>query len=97
MAQKIYFNVHVSNYFNVDFNNKGKEATLNSKDILNCSIVSWDIDIKKVLEKMGDKKIKLTGAGSGWWEFSTENESDVVESKMSYNNFMKGGGIFLFI
>jgi len=97
--KKIYFNVHVSNYFNVDFNNTDKEATINASDVLNCSIVSWDIDTKKSLSSIGNNPITLKGEGSGWWnyEFNIESSTIKTEPSTSYNKFMKGGGMFLFI
>ena len=68
MKTDIYFNVHVSNYFNVPFSNKGKTATIKAENIINCPIVGWDIDTKKMLDQFKDEKLSLTGKGDGMWD-----------------------------
>ncbi len=66
--KNIYFNTVVSQYFNVPFNNVGEQLNLLASTILNCSVVSWDIDTKKLLHELGDQEVSLLGKGSGNWE-----------------------------
>lgn len=75
MQNTIYFNVHVSNYFNVPFSNKGKTTVIKAENIINCPIVGWDIDTKKMLDQVKEDKLSLTGKGDGVWEvFVTEKQ-----------------------
>jgi len=77
MKKDIYFNTVVSQYFNVQFNNLGDTTKLIASTILNCPIVSWDIDKKKMLEELADKEVSLLGRGSGVWEiYVDQNKPD---------------------
>ncbi len=76
--KNIYFNTLVSRYFDVPFNNAGEKIELLASTILNCSVVSWDIDTKKLLEELGDQEISLLGKGTGDWEIYTDQ---IVQNK----------------
>jgi len=68
IKNNIYFNVVVSQYFCVPFNNQGENIDLIASTVLNCSVVSWDIDTRKILSELADQEISLLGRGTGEWE-----------------------------
>lgn len=67
MKTDIYFNVHVSAYFNVPFYNTDTAILIPSDNILNCPIVSWDIGTRKMLEALEGSDLNLKGIGDGVW------------------------------
>lgn len=67
MKNDIYFNVHVSSFFSAPFNNKDRKIILDAYTILNCPIVSWDIDTKKMLDDLVGQELTLIGQGNGLW------------------------------
>ena len=111
MKRQIYFNTIVSNYFNVDFDNKDVQFFEKATTILKCPIVSWDMDVKKTLEGFGDSLIPLVGVGSGYWEIQSDRIQHKPNSeawnnppeekrspRKSFRDFMKGGSdLILFI
>ena len=78
IKRNIYFNTVVSQYFDVPFNNTGHKTDLLASTILNCSVVSWDIDTRKLLTDLGDKEVSLLGKGSGDWEIYSDQQ---IQSK----------------
>ncbi len=64
----IYFNPVVSQYFKVPFDNLGISKNLLASKILNCSVVTWDIDTKKLLSDLEDQQVSMLGRGSGLWQ-----------------------------
>jgi hypothetical protein len=104
MKHKIYFNATVSSYFKVPFYNSGYNKKIKVKDILECSIISWDIDTKRNLGSLKEDVILLTGVEFGWWEYEgeivqgkpdTEKWNNPTPKQSSYDTFMKGGGLFI--
>lgn len=104
--RNIYFNTVVSQYFNVPFNNVGHQTNLIASTILNCSVVSWDIDTRKVLAELEDEEITLLGKGSGLWEIyadmkeqhqpeSNYNEEDEDPQKEDGRNHARDLGEFI--
>lgn len=81
MKNEIYFNVHVSQYFNVPFSNKGETVLVKADYVLNCPIVSWDIDTIKMLTSYGTWMIILAGQGDGVWLVEPEPEDAPKQSK----------------
>jgi hypothetical protein len=78
IKKDIYFNVMVSQYFDVPFNNPGEKINLIAYTVLFCPIVTWDIDTKKTLSELGNQEISLLGKGSGNWEIYADQ---VVQNK----------------
>lgn len=76
MKQDIYFNVHVSQYFNVAFYNYDEITRIATANVLLCPLVTWDRDTTDLLTSHDEEHLLLRGKGHGWWEVVVQEKPD---------------------